>query len=255
VCVSLNVCVALNLHVSVCVSVCFCFSLSVFVSQGRSVTIDPKALSLGEICCGGSVERSVSVFNRHNSSILVSVSVVGDSEITVSPASQVIPAGSIAGFDVGMCSESLGELSSTLTLDINDHHQSIIHVTGEVVAIHQIVGIPKQMSLSVSAGDSSLCITETLTIENQDAAPCRIQIVSDTKDVILDPSTLLIHPGRSGRITLSWMPTTSAISANLTFQVTNGYKYLTPLTLSCPSPDCQLTSNMHLQVLHSNEVR
>lgn len=104
-------------------------------SDQAKVECSHKAMDFGRICVGSTVARSLSFTNDLARAVVIKLGKLPAEIAKSSPASQVVPAGATAGFDVWLSSSVEELLRRTLTYTVNDKHVHKVAITAEVVPI------------------------------------------------------------------------------------------------------------------------
>ena len=93
-------------------------------------------MAFGAICIQQICGKSFTVSNSTEGSILVRIDTHDNPALSKSkPASQVIPPGATAGFDLVLYLEGTTDVDTKFTYHINEHHQFQVPITAQAVPV------------------------------------------------------------------------------------------------------------------------
>jgi hypothetical protein len=141
-----------------------CSSLLV-AQELLSIAVNPRVMDLGKVCVQSLATKSFCVSNGTNAPILVAIDTSSPLLSQSGPASQVIPSGFIAGFDIKFLCDRVMQFKHTVTYTINGQHKFTFDVLADVVPV--MLRINKS-ELNFAFGEHVLSHTmsETIMISN-----------------------------------------------------------------------------------------
>ena len=142
---------------------CTCF---LNPKQIMQISSYPPKIDYGSVCIQSPFSKNFTVSNSTMQSILVRIDTHGDKALERStPASQVIPSGATAGFDITLYLESTTTLQTKFTYVINEHHSYEVPITASAVPVMLNMSRDK-MSFAFPPSSNSMKVGETLYLIN-----------------------------------------------------------------------------------------
>eukprot|EP01049_Picozoa_sp_SAG25_P000345 SAG25_NODE_11_length_28117_cov_24.264901_6_plen_2767_part_00 len=164
----------------------------------------PREMNFGLVCVQSVTKKSFSLTNEMNRSILVALSYESE-DIQTTTASQVIPPGSTAGFDIIFQSNHIKTVREMVTYTINGAHSYRFVVKATVIPITLELG---QDSLDFSFADDNLepYVQEQVTISNPGNFPANFKWVVKGSTFAVSPEHGTVDAGASTEVTVTFRP-------------------------------------------------
>jgi hypothetical protein len=133
--------------------------------QISKVVTGPKVLDFGQMTVFAKATKSFGITNELKQYIFVQV-ITQNSDVTVTPESQVIPPMASAGFDVTFCSEQIQVVQSTIYLSVNEHSKIKFVVMGDVVPT-EVDTSTEELRFRFNEFSLEQSVTDTITLRNK----------------------------------------------------------------------------------------
>lgn len=192
------------------------------------VTGGPKTIDFGTVSVFTSVARNFTVMNELRSICLVAVEALEEEELAQStPASQVIPAGVSAGFDIIFCSNEPVSFRRTINYVINGLHTFKFTATAEVVPT-EVQLSTEELLFRFDDGNLDPSVTKTLTLTNPGTFPAHFtwehpQGLKGKPAFLPHPMSGEVAPRKSLQVQVTFTPYLGAQSEHaLTLQIRGG---------------------------------
>ncbi len=163
-----------------------------------------QIIDFGKVCVGSVSYKNFVVYNGLKKAIKATIE---DLEIELQqskPLSQVIPEGSVAGFDICVTSRSIGKLKRSFTWKINNNHSFKVHILAEVVPIELIMN-KAELELSFPEDSTKQTLTSEIILTNPGNAYADF-LWGSAGAFTCDPEKGSIAPGKSAVISITWDP-------------------------------------------------
>jgi hypothetical protein len=167
------------------------------------VQAGPKLIDFGKVCVTSKNFKSFSISNGLEQYILANVGFAAIPELAAlsTPPGQVIPAGAMAGFDVGFTSDVVTqEYRKVVSYSINSQHQYSFTVVAQVIPIYIQLSTTDLGFVFERSNLTSQC-SQTLKLTNTVNAPAEFSFTAlpasgDAKDFNGEESAFIVNPPR-----------------------------------------------------------
>lgn len=166
-------------------------------------------LDFGRICIGSKVVKSFAVNNELAHAIIVEMNTSTlplELAASKSTASQVIPAGATAGFDIAIISDSEAiDYHSFVQFVINNRHQLKLNVTAEVVPVKLV---PSCKDITIQFDSSSLEPSANAEISLANPGNCDVEFVWTAQSPFtITPDHGSVPAYGTSHMVITWTPT------------------------------------------------
>ena len=188
-----------------------------------------KTLEFGRVSVQSATTLSFNVSNELETTVLFACAFEDEELHQSTPSSQVVPPGSVAGFDVIFSSRTEQNYTGSVVCTINGQHHLKFHITAEVVPIMLSV-VPEELTLQLRDDEVETYASQAMTIENEGNAEASFQWQpSSTGAFYVHPPEGLVGPGEKLELQLTFEPTGPApkgsegvYAETLTYRVEDG---------------------------------
>ena len=189
------------------------------------VATGPSLIDFGRITCLSMPVKTFAVTNELSQTLLVEVNAQEIEDLASStPASQVVPAGVTAGFDVALTCANLGSLHRTVEYVINGKHRYAFEVTAEIVPVTVNLST-ESLNFGFDAENFENFVTEYVKIANPNTHPVEFSVSSSSGAFVASPSSGVINAGLSAELAVTWTPASGSSGgsdAELSLRVVGG---------------------------------
>jgi hypothetical protein len=188
------------------------------------IVAGPKLMDFGKVCVNSVSQKSFSVSNDLGQQSIFVRLLCNEEELSqTSPLSQVIPAGSVAGFDVTFSGRIEKSFRHTVNYIINEQHTFKFTVNADVVPVTLTLSA-KELSFAFPESSLDFVAKEKLTLTNPGNAVCGFKWAINTAGVFsVEPPLGSLEPNASMDLNVSWEPQLNGRNeGNLTLRVDGG---------------------------------
>lgn len=165
----------------------------------------PRLIDYGKVCVQSVSKKSFAVTNEMDRSILVALSFESEDLAASTPASQVIPPGAAAGFDLVFQSNQIKSFREVVTYTINGAHSYRFIVQATVIPITLELA---QGTLDFSFAEDNLepYVQEPVIITNPGNFPADFKWMCKGNTFAVSPEQGTVEPGKSTEVTVTFRP-------------------------------------------------
>lgn len=180
-------------------------STSLSASELVAVSAGPKLVDFGRVNVNSRSVRSFSVVNDLAQSILVAVAFDCDELRSSGPASQVLPPGAVAGFDVVLRPTKVQEFRHAVPYVINDTHTFKFTVAADVVPVALVLS-RDELFFRFPSDSLAASLTERLVLENPGNAPAEFAWSTRGGPFSVTPASGTVPAGSSLELQVTFSP-------------------------------------------------
>lgn len=169
------------------------------------VSAGPKVIDFGRVTVKSTVVKSFSIINDLPANVLVEVDFDASELERSFPASQVVPGGANAGFDVVLCCQDVQTFRHTVAYKINGVHTLKFQVVAEVVPVTLDLA-QDEVQFSFEADSLERSTTQHVVVSNPGNAPCDYRWASRRGAFEVFPTKGTIEAGDSTEISITFTP-------------------------------------------------
>lgn len=168
------------------------------------VVASSKIIDFGEVVINSTTAKNFAVSNDLPRCVLVALGKL-DTELELSgPASQVVPSGGTAGFDIKFSSSHEGKFKKSVQWVVNSKHTFKFTILAEVVPVSILLTTDRvQMSFPDQCLDAS--VTEIITMENPGNAPAEF-LWTSRRAFTVKPERGMIDAFSTADVEITWTP-------------------------------------------------
>jgi len=134
------------------------------------VVASTKVLDFGEVVVNSTTAKNFAVSNDLQRTVIVALGKLETEVENSTPASQVVPAGATAGFDIKFSGAHEGKFKKTVQYTVNGRHMFKFTILAHVVPASILLNT-SDLELNFNEQSLDQSVTETVTLENPGNAP------------------------------------------------------------------------------------
>ncbi|KAK2949545.1 putative Cilia- and flagella-associated protein 47 [Blattamonas nauphoetae] len=167
------------------------------------ISIGTRHIDFGRVTVYSKSARSLNISNDITANIQATLVITNPELSLSSPASQIIPPGAMAGFDIIFTSDNAQNFTGQIIVQINGNNLFNVTIAADIIPISLELPV-NEVFLSFSSSNISRCVSETFNITNPGNHPANFHwemdqtallgnSSTDARVVQLPPASVIMH--------------------------------------------------------------